>query len=96
MTLPRFATIFFVAATVTVFSAEAFASCTVQNRTKYDFNVTSGNTSNQKLRGNSSMSIAAGAITGESREGKTISGSCKDGDTLVIEDKRGVPVMKQK
>ncbi len=96
MTTRRLVTLFIAAAAVSVFSAEAFASCKVQNRTKYDFTVTSGNTSNQKLRGRSSMSIASGTITGKSPEGKTISGSCKDGDDLVIEEKRGVPVMEHK
>lgn len=96
MTMQRIATLFIAAAAVTVFSAEAFASCSVQNRTKYDFTVTSGNTSNQKLRGRSSMSIASGTITGKSPEGKTISGSCKDGDSLVVEEKRGVPVLEHK
>lgn len=96
MTMRRITTLFIAAAAVSVFSAEAFASCSVKNRTKYDFTVTSGNTSNQKLRGNSSMSIASGTITGESSEGKTISGSCKDGDSLVVEEKRGVPVLEHK
>lgn len=96
MTARRLATFFVAAVAVSVFSAEAFASCSVKNRTKYDFNVTSGNTSNQRLRGNSSMSIASGTITGESPEGKTISESCKDGDDLVIEEKRGVPVTTHK
>lgn len=89
----RYAVLTVAAVAVSIFSLEAFAGCSVQNRTSYDFNVESGNTSNQRLRARSTMSIASGVILGESPEGKTISGSCREGESLVIEIRSGVPIL---
>jgi hypothetical protein len=52
--------------------------------------------SNQKVRGHSTTTIEAGKIQGRSEEGKTISGSCKDGADLVIQEKNGVPLLMPK
>jgi hypothetical protein len=73
--------------------SRAAASCRVTNQTAYTFTVASGNVSNQRVRGNSTTTIEAGKIQGRSDEGKTISGSCKDGGDLVIQEKNGVPLL---
>jgi hypothetical protein len=76
--------------------SRAAASCRVSNETGYSFTVSSGNVSNQKVRGHSTTTIEAGKIQGRSDEGKTISGSCKDGSDLVIQEKNGVPLLMPK
>jgi hypothetical protein len=73
--------------------SRAAASCRVTNETGYSFTVASGNVSNQKVRGHSTTTIEAGKIQGRSDEGKTISGACKDGGVLVIQEKNGVPLL---
>ncbi len=78
-------------------AAPAFASCRIKNETKWDFTVESGNTSNQRVNANTTTSIASGKIKGkDDKSGKTISGSCKDGDELVIKDDHGIPVVEMK
>ncbi len=77
-------------------STAAAASCRIHNDTGFDFKVESGNTSNQSVGSHSETSIAAGKVKGVSKEGKTISGFCKDGDRLEIKDEGGIPVMMQK
>ncbi len=79
-----------------LFSLEAQASCRIRNETRYSFTVESGNTSNQSVGGNTTTSIASGKVKGVSKEGKTISGSCRDGDELVVKDEGGIPVMTVK
>ncbi len=74
----------------------ASASCRVANETKYSFTVESGNTSNQSVGSHTTTSIAAGKILGKSKEGKTVSGFCKDGDNLVIKEEKGVPILMPK
>ena len=76
--------------------AAAYASCSIHNDTSVSFKVESGNTSNQSVDGHTQTSIAAGRIIGKSKDGKTISGSCKDGDSLEIKDDHGVPVLEPK
>jgi hypothetical protein len=73
--------------------SQAVASCRVTNETGYSFTVASGNVSNQKVRAHATTSIDAGKIQGKSDEGKTISGQCKDGGELVIQEKNGVPLL---
>ena len=74
----------------------AHASCRIRNETKYAFTVESGNTSNQRVGANTTTSIAAGKIRAISNEGKSFGGSCKDGDSLVVTEERGVVVMTLK
>jgi hypothetical protein len=80
-----------------VFSTSAArAGCSIHNDTKYAFTVTSGNTSNQSVGAHTQTSIAPGKIVGKSKEGKTIGGSCKDGDRLEIKEEQGVPILLHK
>jgi hypothetical protein len=79
-----------------LFAAPAYASCRIHNDTSHDFTVESGNTSNQSVGGHTTTSIAAGKIIGKSKDGKSISGSCKDGDSLEVKDEGGVPVLSVK
>jgi hypothetical protein len=74
-------------------AANASASCRIHNDTSYSFTVESGNTSNQSVGSHTTTSIAAGRIVGRSKDGKSISGSCKDNDQLEVTDDHGVPVM---
>jgi hypothetical protein len=84
------------AALLAALAAPAAAGCRIRNETKYSFTVTSGNVSNQKVGSNTTTTIAAGTITGKSDDGKTIGGSCKEGDDLVIKDEKGIPVLTLK
>ncbi len=83
-------------AAVLLLPAAASASCRIRNETKWSFTVESGNVSNQSVGSNTTTSIASGKIKGKSKDGKTISGSCKDGDELVIKDDGGIPVLELK
>jgi hypothetical protein len=76
--------------------SRAAASCRVTNETGYTFTVSSGNAANQRVRAHATAAIEAGKIQGKSEEGKTISGSCKDGGELVIREKNGVPLLQPK
>jgi hypothetical protein len=85
------------AAPLLLLSAPALASCSIHNDTKWDFKVESGNVSNQSVEAHSQTTINAGKIKGkDEKEGKTISGSCKDGDSLEITDEDGIPVLEVK
>lgn len=82
--------------TLTVAHA-AWAGCRIHNDTKWSFKVESGNVSNQSVGPHTHTTIAAGKIKGvDAKAGKTISGSCKDGDSLVIKDEKGIPVLTLK
>jgi hypothetical protein len=81
---------------VLVAAPAARASCRIHNDTSYSFTVESGNTSNQSVGSHTETSIAAGKIIGRSKEGKTVSGFCKDGDQLEIKDDHGVPILMPK
>ena len=75
----------------------AYAGCRIHNDTKWDFKVESGNTSNQSVGPHTTTSIASGKIKGiDAKEGKTISGTCKDGDELEVKDDHGIPVLSLK
>jgi hypothetical protein len=75
----------------------AWASCRIHNDTGWEFKVESGNTSNQSVGAHTTTSIAAGKIRGvDAKSGKSISGSCKDGDSLEVTDDHGVPVLSVK
>ena len=76
--------------------SRAAASCRVTNETGYSFTVASGNMSNQRIGAHATTTIDAGKIQGKSPEGKTISGSCRDGGELVIQEKNGVPLLLPK
>ena len=77
-------------------ASRAAASCRVSNETSYTFTVASGNTSNQRVRAHATAAIEAGKIQGKTDDGKTISGSCKDGGEMVIQEKNGVPLLLPK
>lgn len=76
--------------------SRAAASCRVTNETAFTFTVSSGNASNQRVAARTTTTIEAGKIQGKSAEGKTISGACKDGGDLVIQEKNGVPLLLPK
>jgi len=86
----------FAAAVVSAVAADAYAGCRIANETKWSFTVESGNTSNQRVGSHTTTSIAAGKIIGKSDDGKSISGSCKDGDSLVVKEEQGIPVLQHK
>ena len=67
-----------------------------RTRPAYTFTVSSGNVSNQRVGAHTTTTIEAGKIQGKSAEGKTISGACKDGGDLVIQEKNGVPLLLPK
>jgi len=79
-----------------VAAAPACASCIVKNETGFEFVVSSGNSANQKVGAHATTTIEAGKIEGKSPEGRTISGSCKDGASLVVQEKNGVPLLLPK
>jgi hypothetical protein len=75
----------------------AWAGCRIHNDTKWEFKVESGNTSNQSVGAHTTTSIAAGKIKGvDAKAGKSISGTCKDGDSLEVKDDHGIPVLSVK
>ena len=83
--------------TASVIPVAALASCRIHNDTGWEFKVESGNTSNQSVGSHTTTSIASGKIKGvDAKSGKTISGSCKDGDSLEIKDDHGIPVLSLK
>jgi hypothetical protein len=86
-------TVWMVSGLLAATASRAVASCRVTNETGYAFTVASGNASNQRVNAHATTSIEAGKIQGKSAEGKTISGSCKDGGDLVIQEKNGVPLL---
>lgn len=88
--------VLFVSALLTLQATRAMASCRITNETKLDFVVSSGNVPNQKVNANATTTIAAGKVSGKSAEGRTISGSCKDGASLVIREQNGVPLLMPK
>ncbi len=83
-------------ATLLFSASAAIAGCSIHNDTKYAFTVTSGNTSNQSVGAHTETSIAAGKIIGRSKEGKTVSGFCRDGESVEIKDDHGVPILMSK
>ncbi|HVU51450.1 MAG TPA: hypothetical protein VHL80_12225 [Polyangia bacterium] len=91
--MPRAAGVFAMAAALSLVCAAARASCLVTNETGYEFVVSSGNAANQKVGPHATTTIEAGKIQGKSAEGRTISGSCKDGARLVVREKNGVPLL---
>jgi len=85
-----------IGAAIGVGTARASASCLVTNETGLEFVVSSGNKADQKVGAHAPTTIEAGKIAGKSPEGRTISGSCKDGARLVIIEKNGVPLLMPK
>ena len=77
-------------------AAGARASCVVTNETAYEFVVSSGNAADQKVAPHATTTIEAGKIVGKSPEGRIISGSCKDGARMVVQEKNGVPLLLPK
>ena len=55
-----------------------------------------GNAANQRVRAHATAAIEAGKIQGKTEDGKTISGSCRDGGEMVIQEKNGVPLLLPK
>jgi hypothetical protein len=91
--MPKAGLVLVLASGMTVLAARAGASCLVKNETGWEFVISSGNAANQKLGAHAATTIEAGKIAGKSPEGKTISGSCKDGGRLVVREKNGVPLL---
>jgi hypothetical protein len=85
-----------VGGTLTLGAIPAAASCRIANETRYAFTVDSGNVASQRIGSNAITTVAAGKIQGKSPEGKTISGSCKDGGDMVIKEKNGVPQLQSR
>ncbi len=86
-----------IAAAATLVSFQASASCRIHNDTGWSFTIESGNTSNQSVGSHTTTSIAAGTIKGvDAKAGKSVSGQCKDGDTVEIKDDHGIPVLTKK
>jgi len=83
----------FLVAGMSLAGGGARASCVVTNETEFEFVVASGNAPNQKVPAHATTTIEAGKISGKSPEGRTISGSCKDGARLVVQEKNGVPLL---
>jgi hypothetical protein len=94
--MPRTGLVFVMVAGASLVSAAAHGSCVVTNETGYEFVVSSGNAPNQKVGAHATTTIEAGKIAGKSAEGRTISGSCKDGARLVVREKNGVPLLLPK
>jgi hypothetical protein len=74
--------------------AVAWARCDLFNDTAWDFTVESGNVSGQRVGPHTHTTIAPGRIRATSKDGKSFGGSCRDGDKLVVENDRGVPVLR--
>jgi hypothetical protein len=91
--MPRAGMVLVLVAGMSLTSGRARASCVVTNETEYEFVVASGNSPNQKVAAHATTTIEAGKISGKSPEGRTISGSCKDGARLVVQEKNGVPLL---
>jgi hypothetical protein len=94
--MPRVSFVFVLVTGMSLFAAAAQASCVVTNQTGYEFVVSSGNAPNQKVAAHATTTIEAGKISGKSPEGRTISGSCKEGARLVVVEKNGVPLLLPK
>jgi hypothetical protein len=94
--MPRVGFVFVLVTGMSLFAAAARASCVVTNQTGYEFVVSSGNSPNQKVAAHATTTIEAGKISGKSPEGRTISGSCKEGARLVVLEKNGVPLLLPK
>lgn len=77
-------------------AAPALANCRISNETGTSFTVASGNTTNQTVGRHTTTSIAAGTIIAKGDNGKTVSGSCRDGEQMKIVEKSGVPVIVPK
>lgn len=72
----------------------AEANCRIKNETKWSFTVESGNVSNQRVGSNTSTTIADGTIKAKAdKGGPSVSGSCKNGDSIKIIDDKGTPVI---
>ena len=86
------------AVSTTLFGAAAAqASCRIHNETSYSFTVESGNTSNQRVGGHTSTTIAPGKVIAKSDDGKaSFGGMCKDGDEVVVKEEGGVVLMQPK
>jgi hypothetical protein len=96
MSMSRAGLVLSLVAGVSLTAAEARGSCVVTNETSYEFAVSSGNAPNQKVRAHGTTTIEAGKIVGKSPEGRTISGSCKDGEMMTVKEKNGVPLLLPK
>ena len=71
----------------------AFAECAINNETNIDFYVNSGSQMHQSVGAHTDTWIHEGVIIGTSKTGASISGSCKDGDSMDIKLIDGVPVL---
>lgn len=69
----------------------AFAGrCDIFNSTNTSFTVESGNTSGQGVGAHTHTSIASGKIIGKASGGKSVGGSCRDGEKVKIVEEKGV------
>lgn len=88
---------FFLLALAAAFSASpAFARCSIHNDTGESFTIESGNVSNQRIGAHTQSSINAGTIKAKADSGKSVGGSCRDGDSVEIKLSGGVLVITVK
>jgi hypothetical protein len=77
--------------------ASASARCNIHNDTGYSFTVESGTTSNQRLGGHTTTTIAPGKVIARSDDGKhSFGGMCTDGMTVEVKEDHGVVIMMPK
>ena len=77
-----------VALATLAYSSPAWASCSIYNDTGESWTITSGNTSNQRVGAHTRTSIADGAIVAKSDTKQTVSGTCKPGQSVTIDELR--------
>jgi hypothetical protein len=83
-----------VSAALALLPGAAWATCSIKNETGHSFKVESGNVSNQSVGSHTSTTISAGTIIAKTDSGKTVTGSCKDGDRIKIVEESGALIIK--
>lgn len=88
---------FVLLATVAAFAASpAFARCSIHNDTGESFTIQSGSVSNQRIGAHTTSSIEHGTIIAKSDSGKSVGGSCSNGQSVEIKLASGVIVLTVK
>jgi len=81
------------AVAASLLSFQAYAGCQIHNDTGESFTIESGNTSNQRVGGHTTTSIAAGKIIAKGDKGQNVGGSCKDGEKVKIVEEKGAFIL---